>query len=519
MNGSVLVRRVRIVDLDGPSPASGRPLRDVLIADGVIAAVGADLAAVAGVVEIDGGGHWAIPGLWDAHVHATQWVRTARMVRLGGAAEPEEVLERLRRPLAKRAGRHPDRTLFGFGFRSAGWSRPPTVAELDAVSGRTPVVLISGDAHNGWLNSAALTLLGVAPREHAINEGEWFALLRRLDELPGAAPRPADFRDPVSGLAAKGITGLVDFEFADSFVDWPLRLAAGVGPLRIRTAVYPHQLEQAIASGLRTGDPLPGTDGLASMGPLKVISDGSLGTRTAWTHEPYADGPATPDHPCGQANYSVAELTELVRRATANGLEVALHAIGDRANAAVLDAVAAAGAGGRGSVEHAQLIARADAERMASLGLRASVQPAHLIDDRDLTDRIWGDERAGRSFPLRMLADAGVRLALGSDAPVAELDPWLAIACAVHRSGDERPGWHPEQALTAREALAASVDGRRLRPGEPGDLVLLGTDPLAPAATAEARYALRHMQVLATICAGTATHVSSSWFCPRLVAP
>lgn len=117
-------------------------------------------------------------------------------------------------------------------------------------------------------------------------------------------PGPADFIDPIATLAAKGVTGLVDFEFADSFVDWPLRpgrrAAAGV--------VYPHQLEQVIAAGLRTGDPLPGTGGLATMAPLKVITDGSLGTRTAWTHEPYSDGPATPDNPCGVANYSVAEL-------------------------------------------------------------------------------------------------------------------------------------------------------------------------------------------------------------------
>ena len=279
-----------------------------------------------------------------------------------------------------------------------------------------------------------------------------------------------------------------------------------MGPLRVRTAVYPHQLEQVIAAGLRTGDPLPGTGGLATMAPLKVITDGSLGTRTAWTHEPYSDGPATPDHPCGVANYSVAELVEFIRRATAAGLEVALHAIGDRANTAVLDAFAAGG--GRGSVEHAQLVTRGDADRMAALGLRASVQPAHLLDDRDLTDRIWGAERAERSFPLRMLADAGVRLALGSDAPVAELNPWLAMACAVHRSGDERPGWHPEQALTPREALAASVDGRRLRPGEPGDLVLLDDDPLSPAPPAEAAHALRHMQVQLTICAGTVTHAT-----------
>ncbi len=515
MNESVLVRDVRIVDLDGVRRSPAPPC-DVLISDGVIAAVGR-LATLPGVREIDGHGRWAIPGLWDAHVHATQWVRTARMVDLAGAPDAETVLDRLRRPLRKLTRRHPGRTLFGFGFRSAGWPRQPTVAELDAVSGATPVVLISGDAHNGWLNSAALALLGAPARADAISEGDWFALLRRLDELPGAAPGPADFADPVSGLAARGVTGLVDFEFTDSFLDWPRRFAAGVGPLRVRTAVYPHQLDQVIAAGLRTGDPLPGTGGLATMGPLKVITDGSLGSRTAWTFEVYADGPATPDHRCGQANYSVAELTDLVRRATEAGLEVALHAIGDRANAAVLDAVASGG--GHGSVEHAQLIARADAARMAGLGLRASVQPAHLIDDRDLTDRIWGAERAARSFPLRTLLDAGVRLALGSDAPVAELDPWLAMACAVRRSGDERPGWHPEQALTAREALAASVDDRRLRPGQPGDLVLLDADPLAPATPDEASYTLRDMRVLLTICAGTATHVSTSYFCPRFVAP
>ncbi|MFT4296545.1 MAG: amidohydrolase [Micropruina sp.] len=516
MNGSVLVRGVRVVDLDGSSSA-WRELCDVSISGGVIAAVGPDLASVPGVQEIDGDGRWAIPGLWDAHVHAGQWVRTARMVDLAGAPDPENVLERLARPLAELSERHPTRTLFGFGFRSAGWPRRATVAELDAVTGSRPVVLISGDAHSGWLNSAALAMLGKPARTDAVSESEWFVLMPRLDGLPGAAPDPADFATAVHGLSAKGVTGLVDFEFADSFVDWPPRLAAGAGPVRVRTAVYPHQLDRVIAAGLRTGDPLPGAGGLATMGPLKVITDGSLGTRTAWTHQPYSDGPATPEHPCGQANYSVAELTDLIRRATAAGLEVALHAIGDRANAAVLDAFAAGG--GRGSVEHVQLITPEDAERMAALGLRASVQPAHLLDDRDLTDQVWGAERAGRSFPLRTLADAGVRLALGSDAPVAELDPWLAMACAVHRSGDERPSWHPEQALTPREALAASVDGRRLRPGEPGDLVLLDADPLAPASPREAAYTLRQMQVLVTICAGTATHVSGSRFCPRLVTP
>ena len=107
------------------------------------------------------------------------------------------------------------------------------------------------------------------------------------------------------------------------------------------------------------------------------------------------------------------------------------------------------------------------------------MQPAHLLDDRDVTELIWPD-RAERCFAFRWMLDDGVRVAFGSDAPVSPLDPWLAIAAAVHRSADERPPWHPEQALTAREALAASVDGRgSVHAGMPADLVLLDADPLA----------------------------------------
>lgn len=494
----MLLRRVRIVELDGGGPSE--PV-DLLIENGVITGAGVGLDRPTGVDEIDGAGRWAIPGLWDAHVHAAQWVRTARMVPLAEANSAEDVVAAIDRAVSASSD---DALMLGFGYRSAGWPRTGTVPELDAVSAGRPVVLVSGDAHNGWLNSRAFELFGVPAHPGPVSETEWFELLRRLDELPGAAPTPSDFVDPVARLAARGVTGLVDFEFGNSFADWPERFAAGVGTLRVRCATYPHQVDRVIGLGLRSGDPLPGTDGLAAMGPLKIISDGSLGSRTAWTHEPYADGPATPEHPCGQANYSLAELVDLLGTARRAGLEVAVHAIGDRANSVALDAFAATGA--RGSIEHAQLIGPTDVRRMARLGVRASVQPAHLLDDRDLTEQVWG-ERAALAFPLRSLRDAGVELRLGSDAPVAPLDPWLAIACAVHRSGDERPGWHAEQSLTAPEALAASVDGRRLVVGDPGDLALLDVDPLAlhddPAVTATV---LRGMQSALTVCAGRVTH-------------
>ncbi len=501
MTHSVLLRRVRIVELTGAAAAGPT---DLLIENGVITALAAGFRRPAGVAEIDGAGRWAIPGLWDAHVHVAQWVRTARMLELGAAASAEDVLDVVGRHIARSSD--DGRVVLGFGYRSAGWPRLATVAELDAVSGGRPVALVSGDAHNGWLNTTAFVLLGVPARTGPVSEHEWFELLRRLDDLPGAAPAAADFVAPLAELAGRGVTGLVDFEFENTFLDWPGRIAAGADLLRVRCATYPHQLEQVRALGLRSGDPLPGTGGLAAMGPLKIISDGSLNSRTAWTREPYSDGPASAQQPCGQANYSLPELVDLLGSGARAGLEVAVHAIGDRANGVALDAIAATGA--RGSIEHAQLITDADIRRMAGLGVRASVQPAHLLDDRDLTERVWG-ARAAMAFPLRTMLRAGVDLRFGSDAPVAPPDPWLAMATAVHRSGDERAGWYPEQSLTPREALTASVDGRRLAPGQPGDVVLLDVDPVAlrddPAATASA---LRGVRPALTLCAGRVTHTT-----------
>jgi predicted amidohydrolase YtcJ len=150
---------------------------------------------------------------------------------------------------------------------------------------------------------------------------------------------------------------------------------------------------------------------------------------------------------------------------------------------------------------------------MARLGVVASVQPAHLLDDRDITELIWPD-RAERCFPLRWMVDDGVELAMGSDAPVSPLDPWLAMAAAVHRSADDRSPWHPEQALTAKEALAASVDGQgSVHAGAPADLVLLDADPLGSSgSTADRAARLRSMPVAATWVAGRLVHGDESSF-------
>ena len=150
-----------------------------------------------------------------------------------------------------------------------------------------------------------------------------------------------------------GVVGIVDFEFSGGAYEWAERWAAGADLLRIRMATYADTLEDVIAAGLRTGDPLPGCDNRATMGPLKIISDGSLNTRTAWCCQPYADAHRL-EYPSGQPNLSGDDLRVLLNRAHASGLEVATHAIGDAAVAEALAAYAETGA--RGSIEHAQLV-------------------------------------------------------------------------------------------------------------------------------------------------------------------
>ena len=225
-----------------------------------------------------------------------------------------------------------------------------------------------------------------------------------------------------------------------------------------------------------------------------MISDGSLNTRTAYCHDPYPGPDGAPT--TGVLNVPVAELEPLMAAAARHGVHAAIHAIGDAANAAVLDVFERTGA--RGSIEHAQLLDRADVPRFAALGVAASVQPEHLLDDRDAIDATWAD-RADRCYPFRALHEAGVRLTLGSDAPVAPMDPSFAISAAVTRTRDGREPWHPEQALPAAVALAASVRSR-VAPGRPADLAVLDADPLGDPGV------LRTMPVAATLLAGRWTH-------------
>lgn len=470
---------------------------DVVVDDGHVHAIAPHLAAPVGSEVVDLRGRTLLPGMWDNHVHIDQYALARLRLDVSPARSAGQAAElvgnRLR--LDPPAAGTP---LVGFGFRDALWPDTPHRDTLDRVSADVPVVLVSADLHCCWINSAAAHLYGHGGHPSGIiRETEWQPIRAAIRQVPRAAlDRRAG--EAVTAAAGRGVVGIVDFEAPWQLDAWAQRIADGCDALRVVSSVWPTHLDDPIRRGLRTGDLIGDTGGLLTMGPLKVIADGSLNTRTAFCHDPYPGLEGT-EYPCGMLLVPPEELEPLLRRAHAAGIEAALHAIGDRTNGLVLDAFAATGA--RGRVEHAQLLSPHDVARFAELGIVASVQPEHAVDDRDVADRFWAG-RTERAFAYRTLLDAGVELALGSDAPVAPLDPWITIAAAVHRTRGDRPGWHPEQRIPLDVALAASSgpDGP-VRVGRRADLVVTDADPF----TADP-HTLRAMPVAATMLGGRWTH-------------
>ncbi|MBD8726370.1 amidohydrolase, partial [Frigoribacterium sp. CFBP 13707] len=467
---AVLLTNARLVGTDGSAPV------DALLDGGVVVELAprGELASPVGAEVVDLEGRWLGPGLWDSHAHLDQWALVRRRLDVGGATSAAEAAALVGARL-REAPPAPGEPLVGYGFRDALWPDQPHRALLDAVSGDVPVVLVSADLHAAWLDSAALAAHGHAGHETGLlREQDAFAVSTAVSAVSDAV-LDGWVGDAVTAAAARGVVGVVDLEMSFSLDRWARRVRGGVDQLRVRCGVYPHDLEAAVERGLRTGDVVPGTRGLVTVGPAKIITDGSLNTRTAWCHDPYPglSGPGA----SGVASYDQGDLVAWMRRASSAGLVPAVHAIGDRANERALDAFEAVGC--RGSVEHAQLLSGADVARFACLGVVASVQPEHAMDDRDVADALWVG-RTDRAFALASLVAAGVELRLGSDAPVAPLDPWVTMAAAVSRSRDGRAAWHPEQRIGARAALLASVDGQGLvRGGRVADLVVTEADPLA----------------------------------------
>jgi len=490
-----VIADARLTGTDRLDPFGDDPV-DVHLARGVVVDIAPAGALPRRGAVLDAQGNWLVPGLWDHHVHVVQWALAAERQPLGHAESAAHAATMMATAPVLAGGRR-----IGTGFRDAFWPDLPTLAVLDAATGDVPTYLINADVHSVWLNSAAIRREGFPPGSAGfLREEPAFEISRRLNDVDPSLADPAVVR-MATDAASRGIVGLVDLDMAWNEAAWARRIAAGFDLLRIEFGIYPQFLDRAIAEGLQTGHAARGAGSdLARVGPAKVITDGSLGTRTAACSHPYPDDP----HNRGLLTVDPETLLDLMTRATAAGIASAIHAIGDVANSHALDAFAATGAWG--TIEHAQLVAHADIPRFGRLGVGASVQPEHALDDRDLTDTIWAGQTA-QPYPLRTLADTGANLLFGSDAPVSPLDPWAAIAAAVFRTRDGREPWQPYEGVDAATALAASTHGGsatsvRVVPGMRADLALCAHDPLR---ASEAQ--LRGMSVAATLLDGRLTHV------------
>jgi hypothetical protein len=465
---------------------------DVRIDSGRIAEIGSISHSENESVNLNG--RWLVPGLWDNHVHFTQWALQSQRLNVASATSAAETARQI--GAAVRSGMVGSGTVtsttsspfVAVGFRDGLWPDAPNLADLDAASSE-PIVVVGGDLHAVWLNSAALRLYGHASSDTGLlREGDAFRILGLIDSLPDAElDRWADAA--ARAAAAKGIVGIADYEMTWNKESWTRRQASGTDSLRVEFGVYTEHLERAIEEGLKTGDRLAE---LLTVGNFKILIDGSLNTRTAYCWDEYEGAPGE----YGMLTVPEDRLIDLMRRSSGAGIEPAVHAIGDHANTIALDAFETVGC--RGRIEHAQFLSDADLVRFGRLGVAASIQPDHAMDDRDVAEHYWAG-RTGRAFPLRSLLDAGATLLLGSDAPVSPLDPWHTIAAAVGRARDAREPWHPEQAISLGEAIAASTR-TSIHVGQPADLVVVERDPNT--ATVDE---LRTMPVYATMLGGRPT--------------
>jgi predicted amidohydrolase YtcJ len=436
--------------------------------------------------RVDLRGRCVLPGLADSHVHFPTWSLARRDVRLEGAATLAEALDRVRT--------HPRRGewIRGTGWRDAAWAERPTRQALDAVTGGVPAALWSKDYHSLWLNTSALARAGgelqvdggVVERDEA---GEPTGVLREesawaFRERHVAVPEDEwvdAVREGIRLANERGVTSIHDKDgwLGAHAIFQRIHERDGL-TLRVWQSLPHEHLPRLRELGLRSRL----GDDFLRLGYLKAFMDGTLGSRTAWL----TDG-------SGVVITTREQLAEIVRDAALAGWPVAVHAIGDAANRAALDAFAATRdawqpAGLRPRVEHCQCLRVQDVPRFAELGVACSVQFSHAPSDRDLAERSWPDRLAG-AYAFRSLLDSGAVVANGSDAPVEELDPVAGIRAGVRRTIDDRPAWLPEQAVTTAQALAASTaapawlagDERRrgkLLPGFLADLVVLTRDPV-----------------------------------------
>ena len=457
-------------------------------------------------VAIDRPDGLAIPGLIDAHAHLSDLGAEREQVDLRGVDSPEKVAALV----AERAASEPGKGwIIGRGWDQSLWpgGEFSRAEVLDKAAPDRPVWLIRVDGHAGWANSEAMKRAGITAESKPPADGQIIAdkagrptgvLIDGAMEAVGKVV-PSPDRSMLSRRILKaqdecfahGLTMVHDASLNDDEIA-SLRDLDKSGRLKLR--VYGMALPRKGADlAMARVAPLPRKpDRRFELRAIKVFIDGAMGSRGALLFAPYADDPAhsglllaDPDH-----------LKELTTLALKHGWQVCTHAIGDKGNALVLDAFAAAREAvpaandPRLRIEHAQVVREADIPRFKSLGVIASVQPSHSSTDMRWADARLGPDRVNGAYAWRWFLDAGIPLAFGSDFPVEVVDPLWGIYASVtrqDRQGKPDGGWHPSQRLTMDETLRAftsgpafaSFDEHRLgmlKVGLRGDLTLIDRD-------------------------------------------
>lgn len=459
--------------------------------------------------RLDGKGQVMMPGLIDAHLHVMGLGLGALTLDLSDTTSLDEALAKI----AAFARDNPQRPwIIGRGWNQEKWGlgRFPTAADLDKIVSDRPVWLERVDGHAGWANSAAMAAAGIKPGvanppggrverigRSLVPSGVFVDAAADLVQKAVPAPRPAD-RDNALVEAQKilhrfGITAAADM--GTSIEDWQaFRRAGDEGRLTLRIMAYAAGPEAMTLIGGAGPTPWLYDDKLRLNG-VKLYLDGALGSRGAWLKAPYSDEPGNTGLPL----MSQSQFRNTLVRAALGNFQIAAHAIGDAANAEVLNAIAEVAESFKGDrrwrIEHAQVVDPADMAKFGNHGIIASMQPVHQTSDRLMAEARLGPDRLAGAYAWRTISGTNARLAFGSDAPVESPDPFAGLATAFTRSdakGEPFGGWRPEERIAREQALAAfTVDAAyagfadkrfgRLVPGERADFVLVDRDPLLAA--------------------------------------
>src|SRR5213592_4070959 len=476
---------------------------------------------------IDAGGKLLLPGFNDAHVHFIQGGAQLVQVDLVDAATPEEFAKRIAAQVKKTPK---GEWILGGRWDETKWPKPelPTRDLVDAVTGDIPMFVERYDGHEALANSVAMKLAGIDAKTPDVPGG---VIMRDASGNPTGVFKDAAMtliykaippmtheqrlraaRGALKHAASLGVTSVqhMNPEFADVAAYSEL---AEKGELTTRMYAVP--METDWRDQAKVGIRHAWGSSYLRLGAVKGYADGSLGSRTAYMFEPFFDDPENRGLLSDEMHPPTA-MRDRLMQADAAGLQLRVHAIGDRAISMMLDVFAdIEKAHGyhdqRTTIEHAQHMAQKDFARFASLHVIASMQPYHAIDDGRWAGKRLGHDRARYSYAWHSFLSHGITLALGTDWPVAPLNPLLGLYAAVTRAtldGKNPDGWIPEEKITLPEAVEAYTMGSAfaefqehekgsITPGKLADMVILSDNifDLKPEA-------IRNVKVETTIVGG-----------------